>query len=196
MQNAQDTGMDSPPGESAGTTREVKNKVSGVVAGAKELLVEGAKARATDAIDERKGTAAQGLGTVAQALREAADKLGEGETGPLGSYADSAAEQVDKVARYLREKDLQTMARDAQTFARRHPEVFLGGAFLAGIFAARFLKSSSPRTAQGDGGTGYRPGYQAYPSDAYDSMGSGTVAYETEPTAPFNPPHITPIGGE
>ena len=202
MQNAQDTGMDSPPGHSAGT----KNNVSGMVAGAKDLLVEGAKARATGAIDDKKDTAAQGLGTVAEALREAANKLGEGEAGPLGSYAESAAEQVDKVARYLREKDLQSISRDAQTFARRHPEVFLGGAFLAGIFAARFLKSSSPRAPQGDGrmgygmgdqgNQGYQAGYGQGPSDAYGSTGSGTVAYATDQATPFNPPHITPIGGE
>ena len=221
MQNAQDSGMGSPPGQSTGTAREtVKDKVGGMVAGAKEMLVDGAKQRATSAIDDKKGNAAQSLGTVAEALREAANKLGEGEAGPLGTYAESAAEQVDKIARYLREKDLQSLSRDAQTFARRHPEVFLGGAFLAGIMAARFLKSSAPRTTTGDGGLGYEAGYQggfqgyqpnqAYQggyaqgssagygqgSDAYGSRGSGTAGYSTEQTAPFNPPHITPIGEE
>jgi hypothetical protein len=233
MQNAQDSGMGSPPGESTGTAREMKDKVGGMVAGAKEMLVDGAKQRAVSAIDDKKGTAAQSLGTVAEALREAANKLGEGEAGPLGSYAESAAEQVDKIARYLREKDLQSLSRDAQTFARRHPEVFLGGAFLAGIMAARFLKSSAPRPTSGDGGmgegAGYQGGYQGYQGyqgqanqgyqggyaqgpggygqgssagygagspDAYGSTGSGTAGYSTDQTAPFNPPHVTPIGGE
>jgi len=234
MQNAQDSGMGSPPGDSAGTAREMKDKVSGMVAGAKELLVEGAKARATGAIDERKGNAAQSLGTVAEALREAANKLGEGEAGPLGSYAESAAEQVDKVARYLREKDLESLSRDAQTFARRHPEVFLGGAFLAGIFAARFLKSSGQRQTAGNGGMGYESaggyqGYQGYQQGyagaqgyqggygqgnpagygqgnsagfgqgtaAGTAVGGGTgAAYSTDADTPFNPPHVTPIGGE
>jgi hypothetical protein len=247
MQNTQDSGMGSPPGDSAGTAREMKDKVGGVVAGAKEFLVEGAKARATGAIDERKGNAAQSLGTVAEALREAANKLGEGEAGPLGSYAESAAEQVDKVARYLREKDLQSLSRDAQTFARRHPEVFLGGAFLAGIFAARFLKSSGQRQTTGSGGMGYESagyqgyqGYQGYEgSQGYQggygqggygqgnsagyaqgtgygqgspsgygqgnsagfAQGAGTgaatgTAYSTDADTPFNPPKITPIGGE
>jgi hypothetical protein len=240
MQNSQDSGMGSPPGDSAGTARDMKDKVSGMVAGAKDLLVEGAKARATGAIDERKGNAAQSLGTVAEALREAATKLGEGEAGPLGSYAESAAEQVDKVARYLREKDLQSLSRDAQTFARRHPEVFLGGAFLAGIFAARFLKSSGQRQTTGSGGMGYESGagYQGYQGQGYQGgygqgnsgygqggaagygqgagtgygqgtsgaygtggtgtgVGSGTgTAYSTDADTPFNPPHITPIGGE
>jgi hypothetical protein len=228
MQNAQDSGMGSPPGESTGTSREMKDKVGGMVAGAKEMLIDGAKQRAVSAIDDKKDTAAQSLGTVAEALREAANKLGEGEAGPLGTSAESAAEQVDKIARYLREKDLQSLSRDAQTFARRHPEVFLGGAFLAGIMAARFLKSSAPRTTTGDGGAGYDAGYQGggqgyqasqgyqggYAqgssagygqgpsagdgqgrSDAYGSAGSGTAAYSTD-QGPFNPPHITPIGGE
>jgi hypothetical protein len=179
MQNAQDAGIGSPPGESAGTAREMKDTMGGLVSGAKELLVEGAKSRAVGAIDEGKATAAESLGTVAEALREAAHKFQDGEAGSLGTYAESAAAQVDKVARYIRERDFQGLTRDAETFARRHPEVFLGGAFLAGIFAARFLKSSGQRSTSGDGGAAEGQGYQA--------------GYGQEP---FNPPHIAPIGGQ
>ena len=34
------------------------------------------------------------------------------------------------------------MARDAESYARRNPAVFLGSAFVLGILAARFFKSS------------------------------------------------------
>jgi hypothetical protein len=196
MENAQGAGTGRPPGASTGAT-QVKEKVEGVVSGAKELLVEGAKARATGVIDDKKGAAAQELGAVAQALRGAAQSLQQGEgSGAMASYAESAAEQVDKVARYIREKDVQGLTRDAETFARRHPEVFLGGAFLAGIFAARFLKSSSQRQPRGNGGESAPTGYPGgYGTDA--TGGAGYAAgYGTGTGEPFNPPHVTTTGGQ
>ena len=150
MQNAQGTGMGSPPGESAGSAQGARQQVGSVVSDVKSgagALVDSAKAQAKGAVEQRKTTAAESLGTVAEALRGAANTLGEGQTAPLGEYAESAAQQVDKVARYLREKDVQTLTRDTETFARRHPELFLGGAFIAGVLAARFLKSTGQRSA-------------------------------------------------
>jgi hypothetical protein len=100
------------------------------------------------------------------------------------------------VARYLREKDLQGLTRDTETFARRHPELFLGGAFLAGMLAARFVKSSRPRAVEGTGRTAdYQSGFSGGYADAMPS--SGTFAGGEE-TSPFNPPHFTPetSGGE
>jgi len=197
--------------------------MSGVKSGASHL-VDGAKAQAVGAVEQRKTTAAESLGNVAGALREAAQKLEEG-AGPLGSYAGGAADQVDKVARYLREKDLQALARDTETFARRHPEVFLGGAFLAGVLAARFLKSSSQRREPGgQGELGDQPGYGGgYTAGAYDrgynptpsggyTGGTGAYAggyaggtagapdsgsaYSSGSSEPFNTPHLEPSGGQ
>ena len=147
MQNEQTSGFGTAPAN-GGAGGEVAAKAGGVVADAKNAagqVVEGLKARAATAADERKGTAVETLGTVAGALRGAAQQLQQGEVTALGTYADSAAQQLDKVAGYHRDKDLQGLTRDTETFARRHPEVFLGGAFLAGILAARFIKSSRPQ---------------------------------------------------
>jgi len=194
MQNAQGTGMGSPPGESAESAQSVKRQVSGVASEVKQGasdLVDGAKAQAVGAVEQRKTAAAESLGTVAEALRGAAHTLADGPTAPLREYAESAAEQVDKVARYLKEKDVQTLARDTETFARRHPEVFLGGAFLAGILAARFLKSTGQR-ASSDGRGGAEAG-------AGGPTGTGWQSWDTAPVSgggagyaqPFNPPHVT-----
>jgi hypothetical protein len=175
MQNAQDSASDATPGGGEGG-----DKAGGVVQDAKNAVVEaaqGIKARAAGAMDEGKGTAAQTLGTVAAALRGAAQDLQQGEVEALGTYAEGAAEQLDKVAGYLREKDLKGLTGDAETFARRHPEVFLGGAFLAGILAARFLKSSRPKATETTEG----------------GFGSGFAGAQTEP---FNPPHFESTGGQ
>ena len=191
MQNPQGGGPGPAPGNGGGAG-EVAEKAGGVVSEAKTAagqVVEGLKAKAASAADERKGSAAETLGTVAGALRGAAHELHQGEVASLGTYAESAAQQLDKVAGYLREKDLRGLTRDAETFARRHPELFLGGAFLAGIFAARFLKSSRPQpgaTGQGDFEAGFGGGY-----------GSGPQTYAGgAQTEPFNHPHFDSTGGQ
>jgi hypothetical protein len=170
MQNAQDAGT-APPGD--GGVAGGEKETMGVIAGARQAAGQMAadlKDKAVTRADEKKDSAAETLGTVAQALRGAAQNLEQGQQAALGTYAQSAAEQVDKVARYLREKDLQGLTRDTETFARRHPELFLGGAFLAGMLAARFVKSSRPRYAGVDASTGTFAG--------------------GEETSPFNPPHF------
>jgi len=59
----------------------------------------------------------------------------------------------------LRNKDLDQMVREAESFARRQPALFLGAAALAGFLAVRFLKSSSPRDDGNDGRSTGAPGY-------------------------------------
>ncbi len=93
---------------------------------------------------DQKRRAADRLQALAQALREAADRLGGDEFGRrVEQYADRAADRMDSMSSYVREADLQRLVRDTGQFARRRPEVFIGGAFLAGLLAARFLKASS-----------------------------------------------------
>jgi hypothetical protein len=189
MQNEQSSGFGAAPGN-GGAAGEIPPK-TGLVADAKNAagqVVEGLKARAATAADERKGTAVETLGTVAGALRGAAQQLQQGEVTALGTYADSAAQQLDKVAGYLRDKDLKGLTRDAETFARRHPEVFLGGAFLAGIFAARFIKSSRPQPAAAEQG-GFEGGFGGGYAEPQSYAGGAA-------TAPFNPPHFEPTGGQ
>lgn len=188
MQSAEGAGANASVGDGG---ERVASKVGGIVSEVKTAAGEmagGVKDKAVSSVNERKGTAVQTLGSVAGALRAAATDLRQGEGSGLGTYADSAAEQIDKVAGYLREKDLTGLTRDAETFARRHPEVFLGGAFLAGIFAARFLKSSRPRPATPEGGfeAGFGGGYASGPQ----SYAGGAQ------TEPFNPPHFDSTGGE
>jgi hypothetical protein len=102
-------------------------------------------------MSEQKRRAAERLGTLSGVLRDAAQKLGHDELGGrVGGYAYRAADQVDSMSSYLRTAELQTFVRDTGQLARRRPEVFIGGAFLAGLLAARFLKASSGNTRQTD----------------------------------------------
>lgn len=96
---------------------------------------------------ERVAREAEGL---AQALHKTSGELGQ-EHGTVGQYTEALASQIDRFAEFLRARDLGSMVREVETFARRQPALFFGGAFTAGLVAARFLKSSGShsQTSQG-----------------------------------------------
>jgi gas vesicle protein len=142
---------------------QAKEQVKDLAHQAKDQTVELAH-QATDQVsqlvDQQKQQAAERLGGLAGALHEAAKQLEQKDTGGFGRYAHRAADQVDRASRYLKEKDLQSFVRDTETFARRHPDLFLGGTLIAGVLLARFLKSSADRGEESwQGGASARPGY-------------------------------------
>lgn len=141
-------------------------------------------------VGQQKDQAAERLGSLAEALRETGRKLNEGQqAGDFGQYADRAAQQVERLSGYLRENDLRGFVRDTENFARRRPEVFLGGTLLAGLMLARFLKASSP--SQGsrsnyDGGA-----WTGYPQSTGRSSYQGQPASRTT----YTPQRDTNLGG-
>lgn len=105
--------------------------------------------KATSVIEEKKVDLASGLGTVADTIRQVGSTLREtdeqtGITNTAAQYGDSLAQQIEKISQYFERSDVRVMMRDVETFARRNPAVFIGGAFAVGLLAARFLKSSNP----------------------------------------------------
>ena len=83
------------------------------------------------------------LGDIANALRHSSQDL---DGRPAAKVVNKAADQIDRVAEYVRTADVDEMRRSIESFARREPLLFLGGAFAAGMIGARFLKSSARRT--------------------------------------------------
>jgi hypothetical protein len=118
--------------------------------------------KATSSLEEKKASLSGGLNTIADSVRRAGDSLAETQesnylTEYSARYAKTAAQKLQQAARYFETSDLSTMRRDAENFARRNPAVFLGGAFLLGMLAARFLKSgSNGSTTQNRGRSGTR----------------------------------------
>lgn len=105
--------------------------------------------KATTVIEEKKGDLASGLTTAADTIRQVTSTLREtdeqtGITDTAAQYGDSLAQQIEKISQYFERNDVRVMVRDVETFARRNPAVFIGGAFALGLLAARFLKSSNP----------------------------------------------------
>jgi len=196
-------------------TQQAKEQAKGLANEAKDQVkqVAGqARDHVQELVGQQKDQAANKLGSLAGALREAANKLNEGEeSGDFGRYADQAAQQVDKLSTYLRDNDLSGFVRDTENFARRRPDLFLGTTFLAGLMLARFLKASSPSqgTRSGyDGGawTGYpqTTGRSSYagqsanrtsytPQRDSDLGGANVGATSTTPTTPLTP-YTPPTG--
>jgi hypothetical protein len=141
----------------------------------------------------QKENAANELHGVAQALRQTSMQLRDNEQGMVADYSNRMAEQVDRLSNYLVERDIDDLRRDAEDFARRRPEIFIGGAFTLGLLAARFLKSSASDTYYESGDTRFRRGY----SETRDSSTPTTTPFTGGEAYPYADPIETtlPRGG-
>ena len=92
-------------------------------------------------IGEQQQAAASGLGEFAKVLRRAA-RDGNGADSPVARIAESAADNLQRFSDSLRNRDLDGLLRDAESFAKRQPALFIGAAALVGFLAVRFLKAS------------------------------------------------------
>jgi len=156
---------------------DLEHKTSEVVDQAKQKTGEAmdqARESAFAMMGQQKTRAAEGLGSVASALRQTGESLRGSEQGAFAQYAERAADKVEQVAGQLRDKDMDELLYEAERFARREPELFLGGAVLLGLLASRFVKASNSRRAsmrQGYYPTDYRSG--GYESGSYRGSYSG-----------------------
>jgi len=124
------------------TTRPVVDKASETVQQAAERATEQATSRLDMAVDY----AAETLTGVAQALRQTGQHLREEGSQPmLGRYADTGAEQIERFSGYLRQHNATELLTEVETYARRNPMTFAGGAFALGLLAARFFRSTGHR---------------------------------------------------
>lgn len=108
--------------------------------------------------DTRKNQAAQSLKSVAGTLRKSGQELDTSGETTAGTVIDKLAGGTDSVATYLQNESVTQMVGDVENFARSNTWAFLGGAFVLGLAAARFLKSATP-PRPGAPQTGYRGGY-------------------------------------
>lgn len=142
-------------------------------------VIDRVKERAAAQLSTQKDKATDGLGSVAQFVRQGTQQLRDQQHDTLAGYVEQAANQIDRFSQQLRTKDVSELVSDAQRLARRNPAVFIGSAFAVGVIGARFFKSSSqndePRRsdrAYGDGVA--RRSYSS--AAAYGSSAAGSSA--------------------
>ena len=200
-----------------GTRGNVTNKVKGLYQTAADSEVGQAakdalgkvKDNAATAIDDKKANLAQGLTSVSDTIRQFGDSVKSPDGEPANKvaelttqYTESLSQQVEKLSGYLERQDIRGLLKDLESFARRNPAIFLGGAFALGIVAARFLKSSNPNQAlmRTSDASDFDSGFNTTPSnsgnastgtsvgDKPDSFGktSGSSGSEADNVRPFN----------
>lgn len=145
-----------------GSTGLTASQQTGAVAEAGKSIVEDAKHVASEVagqakqqvstkIEGQKDKAAQGLSSVATALRQTSESLKEQDQLGVTQYFEGFADQVERLSDYVLSSNVGQLVEEAEGFARREPAIFLGGAFLLGLVGARFLKSSTPAPSYAGG---------------------------------------------
>ncbi|HWE63834.1 MAG TPA: hypothetical protein VHB98_19145 [Chloroflexota bacterium] len=137
-------------------------------------MADQARQQVSTQLNSQKDRATSTLDSVAQALRQTGQQLQDQGQAPIAGYTTKAAEQVERVTRYLNERDVTDLQGDAARLARTQPVLFVAGAFALGWLGARFFKSAAPAQAAGQNGAStMRP---ALPSSTPDISYAGMQA--------------------
>jgi hypothetical protein len=119
------------------TAAKVKNAASDTA--------QRAKAEAERVVRDKKDQTARRLDSYGNAIHESAKSL-ERDDPNIAWFTHQAADRMHRAADYVRRQDFDGLRRDAEDIARKHPAVFFGGMFLAGLALGNVLKASSRST--------------------------------------------------
>jgi ElaB/YqjD/DUF883 family membrane-anchored ribosome-binding protein len=158
--------------------------------------------QATSVVEQRASSTMTQVGDtidqVARAVRNTGEQL-RSDQPQLAGLADTAAEQAEHAAQFLRQHDARDVLDEVQDFARRQPAVIVGAGLALGLLVGRAIKSAGPSGPSGYQGARRHPGNgrAAYGTSGYDAgygasygagtqfgsryaaAGTGTVAAET-----------------
>ena len=188
--------MQQPPSQGGGTGSGIRSETqstgtsstpsqSTTGAAASELRDDAKQLGSTAAnrlhseVDARKGTAADQAKSVSSALERTAGELDEGAPEWLKSAFRQGAQQIQRFADTIEQKDSRQILGEVQSFARERPGTFLAACAAAGFAAARILKAGSEQQSTSpsypaEAGVGDEPafsGSQSNPSFASTSRG-------------------------
>ncbi|MDQ3483623.1 MAG: hypothetical protein M3448_09505 [Pseudomonadota bacterium] len=154
-----------PPTSGSGTTDELRSD-------AKELG-SSAKDRVQREIDARKGNAAEQAKSVSSAIERTADELDPDAPQWLKSAMQQGADQIQRFADTLEQKDSREIFNDVRTFARDNPATFLGACAAAGFAAARVFKAGGDQSQSSRSQTQGPPAQVDEPTFGGEGMQSG-----------------------
>lgn len=110
-----------------------------------ERLTETARAKVRGQYERQQTFAADQIKGIASALRQTEQQLHEQDQGFPARYVGMAAERIEDLAEQVNRYGFEDLLSRTETFARRQPEMFIGGAMLAGVALGRFLRASGER---------------------------------------------------
>ncbi|HLZ08150.1 MAG TPA: hypothetical protein VKT80_06135, partial [Chloroflexota bacterium] len=134
------------------------------------------------------------LGNVADALHATSSHLKQNDDIPIAGYVDQIASSVEQFSNHVRQQSVDELIGETESLARRRPGLFIGGAFIVGLVAARFLKISRQDPAM-------LPNYPApYPGMARSNSIVGSPSWQKpgprSPTVGSSYPYASPATGE
>jgi uncharacterized protein YjbJ (UPF0337 family) len=175
--------------EAASQVKEQAGQITDTVKEQAGKVTDKAKEKATTRVDDQKERAAQGIVGFADALNQVSGSMRD-ENPAVANFAETAAGKLEQFAGTLNDKDINELMGDIEGMARKQPALFVGGAFLAGVFAARFLKSSSGMSSGSS--SNYQGGYGA--TDRRYSQGASD--YDTRGfSSQYSSQYGRPAGG-
>jgi hypothetical protein len=145
-------------------------------------ILDRVREQATAQLTTQKDRATDGIGNVAQAVRQSTQQLRDQQHETIAQYVEKAADQLERFSANLRNRNVTDIVDEVQRFARRQPAVFIGSAFALGVLSARFLKSSADRRHAAAlqrydrSGTG---GYDIAGDSTRYGTGTGSTAFGT-----------------
>jgi hypothetical protein len=141
---------------------EIKQQVRAGSEGLREGLssaVAQAKDRAYSLAEQQKQAGAEGLETIARAVRGAANGFRD-QTPEIARQVDAAASGIERISENLKETSVDDVVTALQHFARAQPLAFFLGAGVTGLLIARLIQSSAedqPSSQEHAYGSGERP---------------------------------------
>ena len=127
------------------TARETASKVKGAVSSTALRAKEEAQRFAA----EKKETTANRITSYSSAIHDTARSLEEQDPN-IAWFTHRTADRLQGIADYVRDRDFAALRQDAEDMARRHPAMFFGGMFLAGIIVGNFVKASQRNVGNQD----------------------------------------------
>jgi hypothetical protein len=110
-----------------------------------------AKRRTLEAMEQQRLAGADRMGNFARTTHKAADRIGEDM--PLAAdYVHDAARRIERLSDTLRDRSIDQLIGDVETFARTQPIALFGASIAAGFAISRFLKSTARRSDPAAGG--------------------------------------------
>ncbi|HTO03842.1 MAG TPA: hypothetical protein VL069_09085, partial [Opitutus sp.] len=168
---SQFSGSTEPRSSIAQTAKEAKAKIGSAATDAASKLKEGAEKLVSD----KKETVADRVGAYGSAMHESAKSL-EQQDPNIAWLTHRAAEKLEGVANYVRDRDFLGLRDDAADLARRHPAAFFGGMCMAGLVLGSVIRAARGASRESND----ESGESNYMNENRESAAS---SYETSPSA-------------
>jgi hypothetical protein len=140
MEQAGQRGTFSATGGNKPPSREPHREAQDALRHAGDMVTDQARRTA----EEAKAAGGSQIAEVSRAVHKAAEELSQGLPQAAG-FIHAAADRLDRASSALRERSVEGLVSDFNSFARRQPAAAFAGSVLAGFALSRFLKSSSAR---------------------------------------------------